>query len=68
MKLLMIGAVFLGAGIVGGMMISRNWHAEPPAPVQVTESSPSPAKEQTQVKKIVAPKPELLPVVSGKNQ
>ncbi len=66
MKLLMIGSVFLGVGIVGGMMISRNWHAEPPAPVQVAESSPSPAKEQTQVEKIVAPKPEPLPVVSEK--
>jgi hypothetical protein len=58
-KSLTVALAFLGVGVMGGMIISRNWQTPPPAPAPVVESTPGPMTDETQTEKITAPKPEL---------
>jgi hypothetical protein len=62
MKTLTVALVCLGIGIVGGLVIPRNWKKAAPGPL--VESSPNLVADETQPERIPTPKQEPAGIVS----
>ncbi len=63
MKLLLIGSVCLLIGVMGGVVICRNWQEKAPAPAPADESTTSPARDESLPEKIIPPRQERAKVV-----